>query len=189
MLKQTRQIPIPKPIMSGLAILAVVFVLGGIYLWDVSRIESVEVPARLEGDGCSSDGAECRLVRGGETKVQLKNCTEDDELCLSERYAISEKAGGVDVYSLKSEVITFINEDIVIDVAEIGEFMYEEDRYTQVERAAAIVTDCELPEEGGILGPECYELELPENLRQSETEERRAYVKLRDRIETFVELP
>ena len=189
MLKQTRQIPIPKPIMSGLAILAVAFVLGGIYIWDVSRTQVTVVPARLDGNGCDSDGIECRLVRGGETKVQLKNCSEDDELCKSERYALSEKEGGVDVYSLKSEVITFIDEEIVIEVAEVEEFIYEQDRYSQVERAAAMATECELPEEGEILGEECYEMELPENLRESETEERRAYVELRDRVKSYFETP
>ena len=185
MLKQTRQIPIPKPIMSGLAILVVVLVLGGIYVWDISRTEIAVAPLRLEGDGCDSDGLECRLVRRGETKIQLKNCNESDELCRTERYAISEKDTGVDVYSLKSEVITFIDEEIMIDVAEVGEFLYEQDRYSQIERAAAMATECELPEAGEILGEECYDLELPENLRESETEERRAYVDLRDRVKSY----
>jgi hypothetical protein len=187
MLRQTREIPIPKPIMSGLAILAVLFVLGGIYVWDVSRTETIAIPARLEGDGCDADGIDCRLVRGGETKVQLKNCDEADDLCRKERFAISEKEGGVEVYSLKSDVITFIDEEIVIEVAEIGEFLYEQDRYSQVERAAAMATECELPEEGKILGEECYEMELPENLRESETEERRGYVELRAQVEKYIE--
>jgi hypothetical protein len=185
MLNPTSRFPIPKPILSGLAILTVVMILGAIYVWDVSRTETISVSASLEGDGCDADGVDCRLVRKGETKVQLKNCDESDELCRKGRYAISEKDGFLEVYSLKSEAITFIEEEIIIEVAEVGEFIYEQDRYSQVERAASMATDCQIPEEGQVLGAECYEMELTEDLLKSETEERRAYVALRDRLKSY----